>query len=160
MLIDIYGEETNIKNIDKLNFKAYHMSINKYNHIEGDKVEIIQVIKALSDETRLRILNLLRQGELCVCELEVLLDINQSNASRHLNRLANAKILESDKRAQYVYYRINEDMLKEYTFIGEILDNELIKEDLYNTDLERLKTYSESGASCDNLKDGKVRFDN
>lgn len=136
------------------------MSINEYGHIGGDEMELTQVIKALSDETRLRILNLLRHGELCVCELEVLLDINQSNASRHLNRLANAKILESDKRAQYVYYKINEDMLREYTFIREILENELIKEDLYNTDLERLRTYRESGASCDNLKDGKVCFDN
>ena len=98
-------------------------------------------------------------GTMCL-RVEVLLDINQSNASRHLNRLTNAKILEYYKRAQYVYYKINEDMLKEHTFIGEILENELIKEDLYNADLERLRTYIESGASCDNLKDGKVHFDN
>ena len=38
------------------------MSINECNHIGGDEVELIQVIKALSDETRLRILNLLRHG--------------------------------------------------------------------------------------------------
>jgi ArsR family transcriptional regulator len=122
-------------------------------------VELIQVIKALSDETRLRILNLLYQGELCVCELEALLDINQSNASRHLNRLANARILESEKRAQYVYYRIDEDTLREYPFIKEILDNELVKVERCREDLNRLSQYRESGISCDDLKDGKLCFD-
>ncbi|HZJ99877.1 MAG TPA: metalloregulator ArsR/SmtB family transcription factor [Tissierellaceae bacterium] len=122
-------------------------------------MELIQVIKALSDDTRLRILNLLRQGELCVCELEALLDINQSNASRHLNRLTNAKILEFDKRAQYVYYKIDEGALEEYPFIKEILDNELVKVEGYRGDLERWNQYRESGISCDDLKDGKLCFD-
>ncbi len=135
------------------------MSISEYNHIGADKMTLTQILKALSDETRLRILNLLRQGELCVCELEILLDINQSNASRHLNRLANAKIINSDKRAQYVYYKINEDTLKNYGFIKEILDNELIKLKIYKEDLERLGKYRKSGLSCDGLKDGKVCLD-
>lgn len=113
------------------------------------------MIKALSDETRLRILNILRQGELCVCELEILLDINQSNASRHLQRLANAQIINCDKRAQYVYYKINEHTLKEHPFIKEILDNELIKEELYIADLERLKKYSKSNLCCDDLEKEK-----
>lgn len=117
---------------------------------------LIQMLKALSDETRLRILNLLWRGELCVCELEMLLDINQSNASRHLNRLANAKIIDSDKRAQYVFYKINEDTLNEYSFIKELLDNELIKLEIYKQDLKRLNKYRESGLSCDDLKDRKV----
>jgi ArsR family transcriptional regulator len=135
------------------------MNIGEYNHIGADKMTLIQILKALSDETRLRILNLLRYGELCVCELEMLLGINQSNASRHLNRLANAKIINSDKRAQYVYYKINENTLKEYGFIKEILDNELIKLEICKEDLERLSKYRESGLSCDDLKDGKVCFD-
>lgn len=121
-------------------------------------MELIQVIKALSDETRLRILNLLREGELCVCELETLLDINQSNASRHLNRLTNAKIVEFEKRAQYIYYKIAEDILDEHAYFKEILSNELIKLDRCKEDLERLKRYRESGLSCDDLKDGKVCF--
>jgi ArsR family transcriptional regulator len=119
---------------------------------------LTQILKALSNETRLRILNLLWQGELCVCELEMLLGINQSNASRHLDRLANAKIINSDKRAQYVFYKINEDTLNKYAFIKEILDNELIKAEIYKQDLERLGKYKESGLSCDDLKDGKVCF--
>lgn len=121
-------------------------------------MKLIQVIKALSDETRLRILNLLYQGELCVCELEALLDINQSNASRHLSRIVNAGIIKYEKRAQYVYYRINLDILIKYPFIKEILGNGLIEEKRYQIDLDRLSQYRESGITCDDLKDGKLDF--
>ncbi len=122
-------------------------------------MELLNLIKALSDENRLRILNLLRQGELCVCEIEMLLNINQSNASRHLNRLANAKIINFDKKAQYVYYKINEDILEEYPFIKEILANELQKLEGYNEDLERFKKYQKSGFSCDDIREGKRCID-
>lgn len=61
-------------------------------------MELVNVLKALSDETRLRIINLLMMKELCVCELEVLLGLNQSNASRHLNKLSSAGILKSYKK--------------------------------------------------------------
>lgn len=121
-------------------------------------MKLIQVIKALSDETRLRILNLLYQGELCVCELEALLDINQSNASRHLNRIVNAGIIHYEKRAQYVYYRVDKDILIKYPFIKEILGNELIKEKGYQIDLDRLSQYRESGITCDDLSKGKLKI--
>lgn len=124
------------------------------------KLGLIQVMKALSDETRMRIVNLLDKGDLCVCELEVLLDINQSNASRHLNKLSNAKILEYYKKAQYVYYKINKEILNEYPFLREVLNNELKKINQCTLDLERLKKYRESGLSCDELKDGKLNFIN
>lgn len=122
-------------------------------------MKLIQVIKALSDETRLRILNLLYQGELCVCELEALLDINQSNASRHLNRLRNAEIIHYEKKAQYVYYKIQSDILVKYPFLKAILDDELTKEEQCRIDLDRLNKYRESGISCDDLVDGKLCFD-
>ncbi|MBM7582788.1 ArsR family transcriptional regulator [Caldicoprobacter guelmensis] len=122
-------------------------------------MSLIKVIKALSDETRLRILNLLRYGELCVCEIETILGITQSNVSRHLNRLMYANIVDFYKKAQYVYYRINEDTLKKYSFIRDILENELIKEELYKADLERLRQYRESKLSCDDLRRNKVYFE-
>lgn len=60
-------------------------------------MEFVEIFKALADENRLRILNVLNQGELCVCEIETLLGITQSNASRHLNKLKSLKIIDSDK---------------------------------------------------------------
>jgi ArsR family transcriptional regulator, arsenate/arsenite/antimonite-responsive transcriptional repressor len=118
-------------------------------------MELIQIIKALSDETRIRILNLLKEGDLCVCELESLLGLNQSNASRHLNKLANAKIIDYYKKAKYVYYKLRDDTLKEYPFIKELLNSELEKIEQCNNDIEKHKKYKNSGISCDDLKQVK-----
>ena len=57
----------------------------------------LDVIKALADETRLRIVGVLEQTDsLCACEIESLLGINQSNASRHLGRLRAAGVVNGD----------------------------------------------------------------
>ncbi|AJA46587.1 ArsR family transcriptional regulator [Clostridium pasteurianum DSM 525 = ATCC 6013] len=123
-------------------------------------MNLIQVMKALSDETRLRILNILKSGELCVCELEEILNITQSNVSRHLTKLTNAKILDYYKVTKYVYYRINENIIAEYPFIKEIIEKETIKLQQCQIDYERLKKYKCSGLNCDDLKAGKVCFCN
>lgn len=123
-------------------------------------MDLVQVMKALSDETRMRILNILKDGDLCVCEIEFLLDINQSNASRHLNKLTNAKILDFYKVAKYVYYKINEDTVKEFPFLKEIIEKHAIKLKQCSIDYERLKKYRESGLNCDDLKCGSVFNEN
>ena len=117
------------------------------------------MIKALSDETRMRILNILKDGDLCVCEIEVILDINQSNASRHLNKLTNAKIIDYYKVAKYVYYKINEDIIVEYPFLKEIIMEHAIKLKQCGRDYEKLNKYKASNLSCDDLKEGKICFD-
>lgn len=122
-------------------------------------MDLIQVMKALGDETRMRILNLLKDGDLCVCEIEVLLEVNQSNTSRHLNKLTNAQIIEYYKVAKYVYYKLNEDTLKQYPFIREVIETEAIKLKQCRADYERLKKYRKANLSCDDLKEGKVCFD-
>lgn len=121
---------------------------------------LIQVMKALSDETRIRILNILKGGGLCVCEIEALLGINQSNASRHLNKLLGANLVEYYKRAQFVYYRINQDTIEEFPFIREIIEKETLKVKQCIIDSERLKKYKDSGLGCDDLKEGRTCLDN
>ena len=69
----------------------------------------VQMLKALGDETRIRIVNILRDGPLCVCEIESILEITQSNASRHLSKLMNANIVTYYKEAKYVYYKLDEE---------------------------------------------------
>lgn len=123
-------------------------------------MSLIQVMKAMSDETRMRIVNILKDGDLCVCEIESLLGINQSNASRHLNKLLNAKILDYYKKAQYVYYKINWDTVAEYPFLKEIIENETSKLKQCIIDNEKLKKYKNSGLGCEDLKEGKVCCDN
>ncbi len=64
------------------------MSIIEYSNTGGVLLmTIVNMFKALSDENRLRIMSLLIREELCVCEIEVILELSQSNVSRHLNKL-------------------------------------------------------------------------
>lgn len=119
-------------------------------------MDLLNVMKALSDETRVRILYLLKDGDLCVCELELLLNINQSNASRHLNKLTNAKILDFYKVAKYVYYKINEEAVKNYPFILEIINEHAATLKQCKEDYEKLKKYKEKGLNCDDIKAGNI----
>jgi ArsR family transcriptional regulator len=65
-----------------------------------------QTFKALADETRLRILALLAEGELCVCDLMAILDMPQSTVSRHLAYLRNAGWVEDRRQGVWMYYRL------------------------------------------------------
>lgn len=114
-------------------------------------MKTVQMLKALGDETRIRIVNILRKGPLCVCEIESILEITQSNASRHLNKLMSAKIVTYYKEAKYVYYKLDEETLKEHGFIKIILDNELNKEANLNYDYEILTAYKEAGLNCETV---------
>lgn len=74
---------------------------------DGKADELAQLYKALGDETRLRIVHLLaRRGELCVCDVESILTVSQSKASRHLNYLKQAGIVEDRRQGTWVYYRL------------------------------------------------------
>ena len=68
------------------------------------RMDVSEVLKALADPNRLRILNLLYEKTLCVCDLEAILDLNQSNLSRHLSRLKQAGIVDARKKALFTYY--------------------------------------------------------
>jgi ArsR family transcriptional regulator len=68
--------------------------------------ELIRVFRALSDETRLRIVKLLLIRELCVCEIEQALNISQPRASRHLGILEDAGLLRSRRVGAWVHYSI------------------------------------------------------
>jgi ArsR family transcriptional regulator len=62
---------------------------------------------ALADETRLRILNLLAEGELCVCDLMKVLGEPQSKVSRHLAYLRRTKLVSARRRGLWMHYRIS-----------------------------------------------------
>lgn len=67
---------------------------------------LTRLFKALSDETRLRIVALLAHGELCVCHVEGALDLPQPTVSRHLATLRAAGVVESRRDGSWVYYRL------------------------------------------------------
>jgi ArsR family transcriptional regulator len=68
---------------------------------------------ALSDETRLAVLDMLREGERCVCDLQGALDAAQSRLSFHLRVLRDAGLVSDRKEGRWSYYRLNHDVLAE-----------------------------------------------
>ena len=67
-----------------------------------------EIFKAFSDESRIRILHLIyKNDEMCISDLELILDFTQTKTSRHLIYLKNAEILDYKKNDQWVYYYIN-----------------------------------------------------
>jgi len=70
--------------------------------------DILDIAQALSDESRVRALMALRQGELCVCQLTALLKLATPTVSRHLSLLHKAGLVESRKEGRWVYYRLAE----------------------------------------------------
>lgn len=114
-------------------------------------MNIIDILKVLSDETRLRILSVLNQKKLCVCEMEYILNISQSNASKHLNRLVDVRILEKVKDGNFVFYQFNEKTKSDLTFIEDILSH-LQDEPIFKKDQEILDFYVNSNLSREELK--------
>ena len=67
----------------------------------------IKLIKALSDETRMRIFLLLSQHELCVCELMNILDMEQSRISHALRPLKESELIISQREGTWILYSLN-----------------------------------------------------
>ncbi len=93
-----------------------------------------KIFKALSDETRLRVLNLfVKSGEnLCVRELMDALKIPQYKISKALNVLKKAGLVEFKKESTFIYYMLNSKIQKNkdlFKFLNSYLSNELFKED-------------------------------
>lgn len=68
----------------------------------------LTLFKCLADETRLKSLLLINlQQELCVCDLQAVLDISQPKISRHLAELRKCQLLIDERRGKWVYYRLH-----------------------------------------------------
>lgn len=98
--------------------------------------KLLSVLKALSDETRLRILNLLFERELCVCDIMDSLQISQAKASRHLIYLKNAGLVKDRKHAQWAIYSICKD--KRMKFIDSLVYDNLRTQELFKKDIDNL----------------------
>lgn len=68
--------------------------------------EIAERLKALSDPTRLRVINLLEHGELCVCDLMAVLEVPQSKISRHMSFLKRTGWVTSRRSGKWIYYSL------------------------------------------------------
>ena len=65
------------------------------------------LFSGLADPVRIRLLNLLAAGELCVCDLTRILGLPQSSVSRHLAYLRRAGLVETEQKGKFAYYRLS-----------------------------------------------------
>lgn len=79
--------------------------------LDGERVHAVR-FHSLSDPTRLRILDLLRSGERCVCELMEDLGLAQSLLSFHLKTLRQAGLVTDRRQGRWTYYTLNPDGLQ------------------------------------------------
>ena len=80
-----------------------------------------RLFHALSDETRLSILDRLRRGERCVCELTDALEAAQSRLSFHLRVLKEAGLVADRREARWMYYTLNAEALAEVSDLAQTL---------------------------------------
>jgi ArsR family transcriptional regulator len=101
--------------------------------------DLVNVFKALSDETRLRTLKLLEDGELCVCDIVTALDMVQPKVSFHLKILKDAGLVKDRKQGKWIHYRIHDsDMFKRFLIISVL---ERISSVSVGEDQERLNEF-------------------
>lgn len=110
--------------------------------------KLLNTLKSLSDETRLRLINLLYEKELCVCDLVEALQVSQPKVSRHLSSLKNAGLVSDRKQAQWVYYSIIHDT--ENKFLDNLVFLNLRNKDVFKKDLKNLKEWLQrKNINCD-----------
>lgn len=116
-------------------------------------LDFVYIVKALSDENRLRALSALKDQELCVCQIIELLGLAPSTVSKHMAILRQAHLVEGRKEGRWMYYRLpgkkaKPEIQKAISWVLEALTK---KEEILN-DTKRLKkisiTYKQQTA-CD-----------
>lgn len=101
--------------------------------------DLLKIFKALSDETRLRVLKLLEHGELCVCDLVAALATVQPKISFHLGILKDAGFIKDRKQGKWVHYRIDEsDLFRRFLVLSTL---ERIDEAVFRDDRRRLEHF-------------------
>ena len=111
--------------------------------------DLTKALRALSDETRLRILNLLLERECCVCEVMQALEISQTRASRNLNILYDAGFLKLRKDGLWSLYSIDRDMMREYfSDLLQAVEKALDGNEMVARDRERLNKAERVGPGC------------
>jgi ArsR family transcriptional regulator len=103
------------------------------------------LFRALSDPTRLRILHLLRAGELCVGDLVTVLDVPQPTASRHLAYLRQIGLIATRKNSYWTFYSISPAKTALRRQLLKCLDADVQGR---SADLSRLKAVQKKGGCC------------
>ncbi len=107
-----------------------------------------EAFKGLSDPTRLRIVALLLEQELCVCDLMAVLQLPQSTVSRHMIRLKAAGLVADRRAGKWVHYCLLENSL--VSDLRRLLQNHLAGAEPYKKDATALRRYVRNGNCAEN----------
>ena len=111
--------------------------------------ELIRAAHALSDETRVRIINLIMERECCVCEVMQALSISQTRASRNLKILYDAGFLNMRNDGLFTLYSINPENDDNFrTHLLQAVRKDLQKNSIARKDLQQLEKARRIGPSC------------
>ena len=110
--------------------------------------EAAVLFSALSDETRLRILALLTQGELCVCHLEEILQMPQSKVSRHLMVLRHAGLVSWRREGTWMHYSLPEPKDDLHARVIDCLRTCLQENPQVRSDVQRIAACAVGVANC------------
>src|ERR1700732_1899744 len=102
--------------------------------------------KALADSNRLRILNLLLHGELCVCDIQYVLRASQPNVSRHLSYLKNSGLVLDRRDGSRIFYRLAAPMERNKKRLFDFFQDASKGEKQLRSDKKRLKEAVTAGA--------------
>jgi ArsR family transcriptional regulator len=81
--------------------------------------DMLESLKLISDKSRLTILALLKEKEMCVCDIVDLLETTQPNVSQHLKKLKMGGLVNETRRSQWIYYSLN---VEDKPHLKKILD--------------------------------------
>ncbi|MBE3093205.1 MAG: metalloregulator ArsR/SmtB family transcription factor [Actinobacteria bacterium] len=101
--------------------------------------QYVDLFKALADETRLRIIVLLSEKELCVCQIEAALVLSQVKVSRHLTILRYAGLVNCRREGTWVYYSLTEPKNKIEESLFESFKKHLRKEKFFSVDISNME---------------------
>lgn len=103
--------------------------------------DFMEIAKALAEENRVRILWLLKDQELCVCQILEVLNLAPSTVSKHLSLLYQARLIDSSKKGRWVYYRLScENIRPEACSACDWVFTTLAKDPQIQADQKKLKT--------------------
>jgi ArsR family transcriptional regulator len=103
-------------------------------------IDMERFFRALADRTRLRLLNLMSGGEVCVCFFVEVLAMSQPKISRHLGYLRRAGVVEARRDGKWIHYRIVEPPNPNAAKVFEGIRAWLIEDNEMKRDLQRLET--------------------
>lgn len=116
----------------------------------------IQFLKTISNETKLRLVSLLLENELCVCELEEILGIRQVNISKNLNSLKDAGIVDVRRVKQRAFYFLSDEFSSNTHLMNHFRELKLVEERLikdYEVFLKHEEVKDKSVYVCNVFRD-------